>query len=1158
MKRWLIRLSILLLILLISALVAAHFVLKGDLPRRIVVDILREQTGLRVDAGAMSVTWSGRTVIEDLEIGLPIEQDPFLTARRVRVRHNSLIALVLTRSLGLSDLRIVDPVVSLEAAEGEQWNLIEAADIVSLALARNADPNAPSRSLPELPRLRIERAIVDVRLPDGRELSYQPFVILGDPDGTLAWDFALTLEDRIALGGRVSPGAGWAHRIDFAVDEVRSLIEPFVDTLPYPLDAAGAWRGDIRSGTLAGTLTVDRLHAGEYTAKGSISADLVGTRFNATPTSLTVQRTTTNAEQTRTDQLRITGGTISADLDAVTATRIIGSLATAVGAAPATFAEFQAEAEYSIPQTSGSAKLDWRGNAQPLTGSALEHTGSLLAVGSVSPLGEVRIDTDLRTTGRGEPASWDIVAAISAAGPSTQQLSISTIAERARVSTAQGQANLDRAQARLTARWPVFSDIRLSIPDADPERTPLVINAALDASTLDWTASADAQQYRPPLSIAALPEPPPFTVSLRAAGDRSSAVLETLSAESEGIALRADGRIALDDLNAEVRIVAERGPLAVADSVATASTVISADITGTVSPLDLRLVGQTEIEAPTYRQRPIGDISSRFSASANNRAIEFVFEPFTILDGRVSAIASYATGDAEARIAFLGEGVSLDRVGDVLGIPLTLTGEVGADLAATIPLQNPASTVASGTWTAARVNAADLALINGEGTLIAGNGSLRLPQITLRHADGSLQGAAEMDLERPDRFHAVFSLSDWPLDLEAQQLAVNASGQADLVFQLAPFGADGTAQLDADLRFRDQPASTLTIRTSVSGRDLSIDTISADALGGTVNGSGLVPLSAEFWDRARFDLAWADLDFTGIARFAPQLQPLQGTATGSLSVSKADGPRDELPLKLVLKSDFDNARFSDFTLGTIDREEADLDLTAHIGPDRLEIKDGSIVAAGGVLDLYGRISDHDGEPAAFVSFSMNDLDLQQIASAASLNDRPMPGRVSGEGSIGGSLTSPHRLFGSATMMLSESDLLALPGIAQLYSALRLNIGTPKPEGEGQVLIRLEGQSLEITRLLYFNRGTDVVAALTIEDIFNPTQSAIEGTAVGSIRPLRAGSQSFLSVIDRLLRAAQANAAAVDISGTLTEPQTRLTPLKDLTSSIRRLLRGSTN
>jgi len=1155
MKRWIIRLSVLLLILLIAALVTAHFVLKGDLPRRMVVDILREQTGLRVDAASMSVSWSGRTVIEDLEIALPLEEQPFLTARRVRVSHNSLIMLALTRSLGLSDLRIVDPIVSLEADEGDQWNIIEAAEIVSAALERNRDPNDPPSGLPELPRLRVERAVVDVDLPDGRSFSYQPFAIIGDPDGTLAWDFALTLEDRIALGGRLSPGAGWGHRIDFAVDELRSLVEPFVSSLPVPLDAAGAWRGDIREGTLAGTLTIAVLRAGDFTARGTVSAELVGTQLEVTPSTLIVERSTSQAEVARTDQLRISSGTVTANLETITASRIVGSLATGSQGVPLKFAEFQAGAEYSITETSGTANIDWRGNAEPLLGSPLAHTGSLRTIASVSPLGEIRLTADLVSTGQGESTSWDIASTIDAFGPSFQTIALSAVLPRAVVSTSQGRATLDGAAAELTARWPALTDIRLSIPDADRQRSPLLVTADLDTDTMVWNASADADGYHPPITVPALPEPPPLTITLRARGDRDRAILETLTAHAEGVTLQADGRMTYADLDAQLSIVAQKGAQAIADSITTRESVVSADISGSVSPLDVRIAGEATVAGPAYRDQLLGDVSTGFSATITDRQYEFVFEPIAILGGQVGAIASYTTGDAEARIAFLGERLSLGRLAEVLDLSMTLTGEAGADLSATIPLDDPAATVASGTWTASQVNVADRALINGEGTLIAGNGSLRLPQINLRHADGSLRGSAEMDLERPDRFHAAFSLDDWPLELDATKTEIVANGDADLTVHLAPLGADGTAQLAAQITYRDQPAGTVSVETSIAGRDLSINSISADALGGTVRGGGLVPLSAEFWERARFDLQWSDIDFSQAHVLLPALEPLRGTTVGSLTLSPSDDFRAELPLELVLQSNFEDAAFKGFTLGVPDRELPDLKAVVHFGPDRAEITEGSVTAAGGTLDIYGRISDHGGESAVFITSSMNNLDLQQIASAASLDDGPMPGRVNGDWSIGGSLMPPHRLFGSARMTLTDSDLLALPGIAQLYSALSLNIGRPEPQGEGKVLVRLEGESLEITRLVYFNRGTDLVAAMTIEDIFNPADSPIEGTVVGSIRPLRAGPQSFLSAIDRLLRAAQANAVAVEIGGTLSEPDTSLVPLKDLTSSIQRLLRG---
>ncbi len=301
---------------------------------------------------------------------------------------------------------------------------------------------------------------------------------------------------------------------------------------------------------------------------------------------------------------------------------------------------------------------------------------------------------------------------------------------------------------------------------------------------------------------------------------------------------------------------------------------------------------------------------------------------------------------------------------------------------------------------------------------------------------------------------------------------------------------------------------------------------------------------------------WDHFDFAEATALWPGLDQFAGTSTGTLSIQPTQDPRSGLPLELRVDANFTEARFANFTLGSVDPETPDLSSRIHFGRGRAQIEQATLAAAGGTLDLYARASDHDGEIAAFGHLLMNNLDLQQIASAANLTTRPMPGRVSGEWSIGGSLTAPHRLFGQATLTLTDSDLLALPGISQVYSALRLDIGRTEPQGEGKATVRLEGHTLEISRLDYFNRGTNILASLSIEDIFSLRQSPIEGIAVGSARPIAVDSQSFFSSIDRMIRAAQSGAAAVEIEGTLSNPQTTLVPLKDLTDSIGRLFSGS--
>ncbi|MCC5827877.1 MAG: hypothetical protein JJU36_00390, partial [Phycisphaeraceae bacterium] len=79
MKRrlWqLLYVSCALLILLVLAVVAIHLTLRSDLPRRIVVDALRSQTGLEVEIQSLSVSWWGRTRAEGIAISLPLSNVP--------------------------------------------------------------------------------------------------------------------------------------------------------------------------------------------------------------------------------------------------------------------------------------------------------------------------------------------------------------------------------------------------------------------------------------------------------------------------------------------------------------------------------------------------------------------------------------------------------------------------------------------------------------------------------------------------------------------------------------------------------------------------------------------------------------------------------------------------------------------------------------------------------------------------------------------------------------------------------------------------------------------------------------------------------------------------------------------------------------------------
>src|SRR5690606_11249477 len=87
---------------------------------------------------------------------------------------------------------------------------------------------------------------------------------------------------------------------------------------------------------------------------------------------------------------------------------------------------------------------------------------------------------------------------------------------------------------------------------------------------------------------------------------------------------------------------------------------------------------------------------------------------------------------------------------------------------------------------------------------------------------------------------------------------------------------------------------------------------------------------------------------------------------------------------------------------------------------------------------------------------------------------------------------------------------------------------------------------------YFNRGTDIVASLRIEDIFAGADSPINGFAVGRVRPLRDLGLPFMKNLDDILVAVQTGGASVRIRGTLATRRLTPPPLRDIGNALRGL------
>ena len=157
----------------------------------------------------------------------------------------------------------------------------------------------------------------------------------------------------------------------------------------------------------------------------------------------------------------------------------------------------------------------------------------------------------------------------------------------------------------------------------------------------------------------------------------------------------------------------------------------------------------------------------------------------------------------------------------------------------------------------------------------------------------------------------------------------------------------------------------------------------------------------------------------------------------------------------------------------------------------------------------------------------------------------------------GPIEDPKRIFGTGSLQIVDSDLVNVPFIKQLYNLLRVGIGSGKPNGTGSLDLQLDASRLDLTNIRYFNRGTEARAELRVKDIWAGTRSELEGSAIGTLRPLKDLKLPFLADVDDVLNALQSQLGvqSVLIEGTVADQKVRPVLFSELGSGFRGLLMG---
>jgi uncharacterized protein involved in outer membrane biogenesis len=87
----------------LAVLTVQIIVWDGRVPRRIMEERFTERTGLRTSIRRVTTGWFGETILEDVTLRLPLDDEPLAQVPRMRVSHADLLLLILGRPLALDD-----------------------------------------------------------------------------------------------------------------------------------------------------------------------------------------------------------------------------------------------------------------------------------------------------------------------------------------------------------------------------------------------------------------------------------------------------------------------------------------------------------------------------------------------------------------------------------------------------------------------------------------------------------------------------------------------------------------------------------------------------------------------------------------------------------------------------------------------------------------------------------------------------------------------------------------------------------------------------------------------------------------------------------------------------------------------------------------------
>jgi hypothetical protein len=436
-------------------------------------------------------------------------------------------------------------------------------------------------------------------------------------------------------------------------------------------------------------------------------------------------------------------------------------------------------------------------------------------------------------------------------------------------------------------------------------------------------------------------------------------------------------------------------------------------------------------------------------------------------------------------------------------------------------------------------------------------------------------------------------------DEAARKLRANANLDVRTVLSIE-------SQADAHGQRTMQPEGTLRALIGLQGRTLDLRELRGELLGGTLSGNGVADLD-HLLTQTRFNVAWDKLQSGRIVRLYPGMKGFGGTYSGTARLAPAAVPRPLEPLTLDIESHAANGHWRSVKVGDAEihsflgwRKQRFTDATATmvhlIASDR---QTSGLAVGGGRVDFWFSSSGHidlspkpngQQEPSGVTVSNQLNLTLQKLDVDEFVRAFDPTYTKSGYGRLGGQVfllsapksktltaiaastsqpttgpgaspagsTAMQHLLKTTTMdanvRIENSDLGNFSPIARLYDAMHLGGGPRTPTGHGAVSAHMEEGKLHVTRLYYFNRGIEARGVATVDQVWNLPDCPLDGTVIGTARPLKHIKLPLFAEADAILASLQNSLTTIGFGGTLRNPGGfYIVSLKMLAGELRGLL-----